>query len=361
MRMIFSFVVLLLVSIAPASAQEVALHPKVQRLALEPAGPFVNLSEDRILCVIENQALISSDEGRTWEKHSMFGDRPLKVRPEQALRRLRDGTVVLLFIDDADRQWKWNKETNSAEGEVWLHTWAARSTDDGKTWIDIHKVEHGYNGAMRDVIETESGTLVSPVQRYLTDSARHATIPYVSTDKGKTWQATQLLDSGGRGHHDGPIESTLVQLTDGRVWILLRTSLDYFWQAFSSDDGRTWQDFGPTRIDASSSPGIVERLASERLVLLWNRVYPEGQNSVARRGGQHSAAEASWFREELVIAFSEDDGKSWTEPVIIARNPGGRVSYPYVLERRPGELWITTMQGGLRCKLNEADFVKGSP
>jgi lysophospholipase L1-like esterase len=33
-----------------------------------------------------------------------------------------------------------------------------------------------------------------------------------------------------------------------------------------------------------------------------------------------------------------------------------RQSYPYVLERRPGELWITTMQGGLRMKINTADI-----
>jgi len=29
-----------------------------------------------------------------------------------------------------------------------------------------------------------------------------------------------------------------------------------------------------------------------------------------------------------------------------------------VFEARPGELWITTMQGGLRVKLDERDFVK---
>lgn len=39
--------------------------------------------------------------------------------------------------------------------------------------------------------------------------------------------------------------------------------------------------------------------------------------------------------------------------------PGGRVSYPYLYERRPGELWITTMQGGLRMKLRVADLDVG--
>ena len=47
--------------------------------------------------------------------------------------------------------------------------------------------------------------------------------------------------------------------------------------------------------------------------------------------------------------------------MIVAANyvPGGRVSYPYLYERKPGELWITTMQGGLRMKINVADLGAG--
>jgi hypothetical protein len=57
--------------------------------------------------------------------------------------------------------------------------------------------------------------------------------------------------------------------------------------------------------------------------------------------------------------FSGDDGKTWSEPVVIARSKKGWIAYPYVFETSPGELWITTMQGGLRVKLNERDFVGG--
>ena len=71
-------------------------------------------------------------------------------------------------------------------------------------------------------------------------------------------------------------------------------------------------------------------------------------------------------REALSIAFSEDDGVTWTTPEVIAANPlpeGQRdgsahwVSYPYVFEVSPGRLWITTMQGGLRAQLREEDFL----
>ncbi len=61
-------------------------------------------------------------------------------------------------------------------------------------------------------------------------------------------------------------------------------------------------------------------------------------------------------REELAIAFSEDEAASWGNPVIVARQEDSWLSYPRVLERRPGELWLTTMQGALRLRLSEADF-----
>ena len=75
-------------------------------------------------------------------------------------------------------------------------------------------------------------------------------------------------------------------------------------------------------------------------------------------GDRTSESAASWHREELSLAFSNDDGKTWTKPVVIARVPGGALSYPYLFERRPGELWaITRFNTKLGVSLKEADFV----
>ena len=49
------------------------------------------------------------------------------------------------------------------------------------------------------------------------------------------------------------------------------------------------------------------------------------------------------------------------------REPGGQLAYPYILERAPGELWVTTrytfLPGGkpappVKIRLFERDFVK---
>ena len=87
---------------------------------------------------------------------------------------------------------------------------------------------------------------------------------------------------------------------------------------------------------------MLKRLSDGRLLLMWNAIPNKGFKR----------------REELSIAFSDGDGKTWTAPIVIARNPGGRLSYPYVFERVPGELWFSVQQGHLRGVLNVADFLK---
>ena len=357
-------IALLLAACSSATAQSiqpVQFDPRAKPLAITQTGPFVQLADGGLLCVKDNSALISADDGLTWTSHPIFGERKLSARPEQALIRTRDGTIVLILMDDLDKQWKWNAKTQSTDGDVRLRVWGVRSRDEGKTWTDLQMIQDGYCGAIRDIIETKNGDLVVPIQRFLTKESRHATMPYVSTDQGKSWNPTTLLDVGGRGDHDGAIEATLTQLKDDRLWMLLRTNYDYFWQAYSSDNGMTWDGFGPTGIDASSSPGLVKRLASGRLCLIWNRLYREGETSITRRSGQVSASAASWQREELSVALSDDDGKTWSRAVVIARQLGARLSYPYLLERHPGELWITTMQGGLKIDVKEADLLSNEP
>jgi acyl-CoA thioesterase-1 len=96
---------------------------------------------------------------------------------------------------------------------------------------------------------------------------------------------------------------------------------------------------------------MMVRLASGRVALVWNR-YREPSTRQGRR-------------EELSLAFSANDGLSWSVPHVIARNPvpaGARESahwlaYPYIFESSQGQLWITTMQGGLRVALAENDFL----
>ena len=123
--------------------------------------------------------------------------------------------------------------------------------------------------------------------------------------------------------------------------MLIRTNLGFLWEALSDDGGRYWRTLRQSRIDASSSPGQLVRLRSGRLVLVWNRQNPEDRVwPLGTPGEQHSEFPSSWHREELSIALTEDNGNTWSRPIVLASMKGGQLSYPQVLERRAGELWV---------------------
>jgi hypothetical protein len=335
------------------------LHPKCKPLPTDLLGPFARLGDGNILAIDGDATRVSKDEGKTWsEPRPLFAaGQGVQVSSERALLRTRDGVLILAFMNMKDFVFKWDPVLKDAPGAR-LPTYVVRSLDDGKTWQDLRKLHDEYTGAIRDMIQTRDGRVVFTSMQMFHDPGRHTVVTYASADSGKTWKRSNLIDLGGTGHHGGATEGTLEQLKDGRLWMLIRTNWGKFWEAFSDDDGLSWRTIRPSTIAASSAPGLVKRLKSGRLMLLWNRPYPEGKSDFPLTGGdgQWSEVPVSNHRAELSVSFSDDDRATWSRPVVVARLPGKWVAYPYVFEARPGEVWVTTMQGGARLVLREADF-----
>ena len=315
-------------------------------------GPFVNLLDDVVLTLVnhdgEVRAFATADDGKTWEPRGTIagGDQRFEIRngnADTALLRTRSGVLVVVFLNISGQRVSWDYEKQQPKDDIKRYTWSARSLDDGRTWQDLQVVQRGYAGALRDIIQTRTGEIVVANQNVARNPGRHVSYTYVSADDGLSWTCSNGMDIGGQGDHAGSIEGTLVELRDGRLWVLLRSYHGHFYECFSEDRGRTWSEPVASPIKASGSPGILTRLASGRLVLFWNR-FAEGR---PKRLGR---------REELSMAFSEDDGGTWTDPVVVVRERGRRQSYPKVFERRPGELWVSTWQGSRLFKLFESDF-----
>ena len=320
-----------------------------------PAGSFVLLGGDQLLSLNSDNGgtvRVSRDGGKTWSHLATMYDGPGPGRPtgitsipnvETALAlKTRKGVIIWIYRDWENGSWFWDDEKGEAT-EARRDVWSIRSLDGGRTWVDRQRVFEGYCGALIDIIQTLEGQVVVPIQRYLPNPGRHATCTYVSEDDGKTWKRSNIIDFGDQGHHAGAYEGTLAELAGGRLYMLLRTNLDRFWEAFSEDHGYSWRELRPSSIDASSAPGYLRRLASGRLVLVWNRLYPQGKSEYRRHAEQASLYPASRHREELSIAFSEDEGQSWTRPDVFVR--GVRVCYPQIWERRPGEIWVSYVAG----------------
>ena len=342
----------------------VVLDPRCTKLPFtgEWSVPgLVRLSDGSLLTVLGNATTTTRDDGKTWSAPRKIdvGAGPGVPNGACTLMKTKSGALILVYMDVSTQRWSWDPAKNEASEDAQLDVWTVRSLDEGKTWIDRQQLLDGYCGALIGMIQTSKGRTVVPIQDMPT-RRRHAVFTCVSDDDGKTWQRGNTIDLGGRGDHDGAMEPTMAELSNGRVLMLLRTTLGRFWEAYSDDQGRYWREIRPSRLDASSAPGCLLRLASGRLALVWNRLYPEGRKDAwhTTAGGPNSEVASSWHREELSLAFSEDDAKSWTKPAIIARVPGGGLSYPYLFERRPGELWVITRFDRKVClSLKEADFV----
>ncbi len=335
------------------------LDPRCSALEL-PEGmstSMMRLQDDNLLTVKNNTVFISADDGRSWSETGPVytGKRP-GVPDSGLLLQTRDGWTILVYADSSAFIWSWDEETGQADPNARLDVWSVRSPDGGKTWMDRQRLMEGYCGALITMVQMVRGNIVVPVQILLRDPDRHATVTYMSDDDGKTWTHSNILDLGGHGHHDGAMEATLAELGNGTLLMLLRTNLDYFWESYSMDQGRSWRILRKSAIDASSSPGYLLRLTSGRLCLVWNRLNPQDGSAPPRRSGHYSQTEASWQREELAIAFSEDEAASWTDPQIVATSSEPPFPcYPCVFEHSPGLLWISA--GKVKFSLREADFV----
>ncbi|WP_417381640.1 sialidase family protein [Gimesia sp.] len=328
-------------------------HPQTKKLPHQHLGPFIKLQNGSLLAPDAKQSLLSTDQGKTWEPTPLYQE-PAKFHTsnERALLQTKKGTIVLAFMNLAERKFHWDDKQGGPQSDCYLPVYIVRSTDDGKSWLPPQILQdHGWCGAVRSIIQTRSGRIIVVVSQSIANPGRHVMLTYYSDDEGATWNHSNMIDLGGSGDHDGAMEGTIVELKDGRIYALIRTKFGRFWEAFSTDEGASWRTIRPSQIPASSSPAILQRLESGRIVMLWNR-FRDPKRKLGRR-------------EELSIAFSDDECNSWSEPVVIARDltPAGkkrenRVSYPYVTEVTPGELWITTMQGPVRLSLKEEDFLK---
>lgn len=320
------------------------VHPLCQTLPTDRRGPLLALINGTLLTVDMREVAISHNDGRTWPETypAVRGQNPEEPASCYVLET-SSGALVMVYLDRAPERshFGWDAETGEPAEGCRLDMCAVRSLDGGRTWSERQHLLRGYHANFFGLIQTRSGRLVTVAEHLVSDPGRWVVCSLVSEDDGVTWRRSNFIDLGGHGHHDGATEPTVAELSDGRLLMLIRTNLGRFWQALSDDGGRTWRTVGPSPIDASSSPGHLLRLQSGRLVLVWNRRDPEGETwPLGKPGPWHSEFPASWHREELSIALSEDDGRTWSAPLVIARLRGGQLSYPQVLERRAGELWV---------------------
>lgn len=353
---------LLLLALSASLRAAPALQERVTALPAELLGPVVRTGDGALWAMDPEGGRVSRDEGKTWERRTIFDAARFASRPERAFFRTKEGVLLYAFLNAKELAFKWDDAKGGPLEGCRLPVYVSRSPDDGRTWTPPVLLQEGWCGAVRQMIQLRSGRVLLVSQVARANPGRHVTIVYYSDDQGVTWTAGDVIDLGEDGNyrdpirgitaatHGGGIEGTVLEKKNGDLRLVLRVPHGCFFE-FNSRDGVTWTPLGPSALDASDSPATMLRLASGRVAMVWNR-FRDPVKRLARR-------------DQLWLAFSENDGVTWSTPQVIAENPtpaGQReaafwISYPYLFEAEPGRLWISTMQGRLNVTLAERDFV----
>jgi len=131
----------------------------------------------------------------------------------------------------------------------------------------------------------------------------------ISRDQGRTWTLHGSLEAP-----HWALENMVVELKDGRLWMLIRTGSGFLWQSHSQDRGQSWTPASQTTIPNPGSRFFLRRLRSGALLLL---------NHPRSKGRSH-----------LTAQLSRDDGQTWTNGLLIDERTG--VSYPDAVESDNG-------------------------
>jgi len=185
-----------------------------------------------------------------------------------------------------------------------------------ETWRDPQRIWQGYTGALNSVIQLRSGRILLPFSYRTPRTWRNrgkgldtftfrgpfdCTLVY-SDDNGDSWHLSSSslkVTTPDIVSAYGAVEPVVLELDDGRVWMLIRTQLGRFYESYSGD-GATWSEPRPTRILSSDSPAGLVRLTGGRIVLFWNKClrFPYAYGTIAGKTigtvGQWHTLEIAW-------------------------------------------------------------------
>lgn len=293
----------------------------------------------------------SDDDGATWSKPRLVID---PADPTNAPQRR--ALVGNLWTDPTGRLWLFfDQSLGYFDGRCgdWFITCDNPDSDE-PVWSKPVRFADGCTLNKPTVLK--NGEWLIPVALWTRDrigpeslkEAHHELDPirmanvFVSTDKGKTWTRR-----GGVAIPQTDFdEHMIVELRDGRLWMLARTKYGMA-ESFSSDQGRTWSDPQPSAIKNTNARFFIRRLASGKLLLVKN-----GPVNEKPKGRSHMSA-----------FLSDDDGKTWSNGLLLDERTG--VSYPDGFEAPDGMIHIlydrnrATDAEILMAKFREDDVIAG--
>ena len=278
-------------------------------------GDFIRLQDGRLLFVYTHftgsahddaeaflAARVSEDGGRTWSAEDMELVREPDGRNVMSvsLLRLGNGRIGLFYL----------RKNSCTDWCVLMRT----SSDEGRTWTDASPCSHGpglYVINNDRAVRLQSGRIVLPVAYRTPEEGRghpeELIACLLSDNDGVSWRRSR---HGRRVPGVWTQEPGVIELRDGRLWMLCRTQVGCQYACVSGDGGDTWSELTPSEIISPLSPACVKRIpATGDLLLVWNHV-----------AGPWPGWDALQ-RSPLNAAVSRDEGETWQDVKVLEQDP----------------------------------------
>jgi len=327
--------------------------PRAGYVGLLPFGFQLSCIEGRNgrLMGLDNTFLManSADGGRTWT-------RPRKMGLAKNRKVGHSGNIYAngwLRLPSGRIGMSWTEAGSVTGGHRYVKLWWRTSRDEGKTWCSPVQINPtGWPGQpYYDTLRlTDSGRLLMPVRMCLNagDWAYEVMTPgagwikgkkemieghghfpemditfvYYSDDEGKTWARSEGEVMGwledGWNNYGACDEPNLEQLPDGRLIMLMRTTVGRLLASISSDGGRRWSLPQPTQPASSYSPCALKRIPQTGdLLCVWNQVGADEIRLGYRRGRLSTAVSSdgeNWKHFRTLERHGALEEKDYVEP-----------------------------------------------
>lgn len=262
---------------------------------------FVGGYEDHDHAVLVKR--ISKDKGQTWSEEMEFIDQRGHLNVMSAsLLQLKDGGLSLFYLVKNSNKDCYPVVRFSADnGENWSEPTACISPESGYYIMNNSRA-----------IQLSTGRIVIPISQHIVDKAgvfSESGIIFCcySDDGGKNWCKGKSFTSPDRSLVLQ--EPGIVELSDGKILMYIRTNSGYQYYSYSDNRGYSWGKLSRSPLESPLAPALIERNPyTKALVAVWNKSKSE--------------------RMPLCIASSFNEGTVWSNKALLENQNGYLACYP---------------------------------
>ncbi len=243
--------------------------------------------------------------GGVWSEPKMLPRIHNEPHWNPVLFRMPDGKIYLFYkVGKTIPTWRTYCRISLDEGQTFSHGFELVEGDIGGRGPVKNKPILLSNGTVLAPASYEPGSLEE------TGEKNWQCFIDRSIDNGETWTRTDYIP---KPEGLSVIQPTLWESTPGTVHMMTRSDGMFIFRSDSTDYGKTWCELYPTSLPNNNS-GIDCALNADGVLAL---VY----NPVGSKWGK---------RTPLQVVFSEDNGMTWSEPLVLRDGPGN-FCYPSII------------------------------